>query len=47
MTLSLGRRHAYEKGTLLQTMRLPLGDRAYEDPESQCRGQVLDETGSL
>jgi len=26
MTLSLGRRHAYEKETLLQTMRLPLGE---------------------
>ena len=26
MTLSIGRRHAYEKDTLLQTMRLPLGE---------------------
>jgi len=26
MTLSLGRRHAYEKDTLVQTMRLPLGE---------------------
>ena len=26
MTLCLGRRHAYEKDTLLQTMRLPLGE---------------------
>jgi len=26
MTLSLGRRHAYEKDTLFQTMRLPLGE---------------------
>ena len=26
MTLSLGRRHAYEKDTLLQTMRLPIGE---------------------
>jgi len=26
MTLSLGQRHAYEKNTLLQTMRLPLGE---------------------
>jgi len=26
MTLSLGQRHAYEKDTLLQTMRLPLGE---------------------
>jgi len=26
MTLSLGRRHACEKDTLLQTMRLPLGE---------------------
>jgi len=34
MTLSLGRRHAYEKDTLLLTMRLPLGEQAYEDPES-------------
>jgi len=25
-TLSLGWRHAYEKDTLLQTMRLPLGE---------------------
>jgi len=26
MTLSLGWRHAYDKDTLLQTMRLPLGE---------------------
>ena len=26
MTLSLGQRHAYEKDTLLQTMRSPLGE---------------------
>jgi len=34
MTVSLGRRHVYEKDTLLQTMRLPLGESEYEDPES-------------
>jgi len=26
VTLSRGRQHAYEKDTLLQTMRLPLGE---------------------